>query len=161
MCLQRIANSCWVFGKQASIYILFKLNSIVRGRRKFSIRSARCFRNVLNFVLVLHVSWKVYFRWEDRTFYWPIYDSCWQDQMSVRALRHDKRCGWFSKSRGLSASVSFLSSPPPPRLLAPFFARPLLRNSTETLATQATAITALNPRYVPGVGGPGFQLTDA
>ena len=57
--------------------------------------------------------------------------------MSVRALRRDKRCGWFSKSRGLSASVSFLSSPPPPRLLAPFFARPLLRNSTETLATQA------------------------
>ena len=33
--------------------------------------------------------------------------------------------------------VSFLSSPPPPRLLAPFFARPLLRNSTETLASQA------------------------
>ena len=57
--------------------------------------------------------------------------------MSVRALRHDKRCGRFSKSRGLSASVSFLSSPPPPRLLAPFFARSLLGNSTETLATQA------------------------
>ena len=57
--------------------------------------------------------------------------------MSVRPLRHDKRCGWFSKSRGLSASVSFLSSPPPPRLLAPFFAWPLLQNSTETLASQA------------------------
>ena len=58
--------------------------------------------------------------------------------MSVRALRHDKRCGRFSKSRGLSASVSFLSSPPPPRLLAPFFARSLHGNSTETLATQAS-----------------------
>ena len=58
--------------------------------------------------------------------------------MSVRALRHDKRCGRFSKSRGLSASVSFISSPPPPRLLAPFFARSLLGNSTETLATQAS-----------------------
>ena len=92
----------------------------------------------LNFVLVLHVSWKVYFSSEDRAFYWSIYDSCWQDQMSVRPLRHDKRCGWFSKSWGLSASVSFLSSPPPPRLLAPFFAWPLLRNSTETLASQAT-----------------------
>ena len=57
--------------------------------------------------------------------------------MLVRPLRHDKRCGWFSKSRGLSASVSFLSSPPPPRLLAPFFARPLLRKSAETLASQA------------------------
>ena len=57
--------------------------------------------------------------------------------MSVRPLRHDKRCGWFSNSRGLSASVSFLSSPPPPRLLAPFFAWPLLQNSTETLDSQA------------------------
>ena len=43
------------------------------------------------------------------------YDSCWQHQMSVRALRHDRPSGRFSKSRGLSASVSFLSSPPPPR----------------------------------------------
>ena len=36
-------------------------------------------------------------------------------QMSVRELRHDRPSGRFSKSRGLSASVSFLSSPPPPR----------------------------------------------
>ena len=43
------------------------------------------------------------------------YDSCWQHQMSVRSLRHDRPSGRFSKSRGLSASVSFLSSPPPPR----------------------------------------------
>ena len=37
--------------------------------------------------------------------------------MSVRELRHDRPSGpsgWFSKSRGLSASVSFLSSPTPP-----------------------------------------------
>ena len=46
--------------------------------------------------------------------------------MSVRALRHDRPSGRFSKSRGLSASVSFLSSPPlPALLLAPFFARSL------------------------------------
>ena len=32
-----------------------------------------------------------------------------------RKLRHDRPSGRFSKSRGLSASVSFLSSPPPPR----------------------------------------------
>ena len=32
--------------------------------------------------------------------------------MSVRALRHDRPSGRFSKSRVLSASVSFLSSPP-------------------------------------------------
>ena len=43
------------------------------------------------------------------------YDSWWQHQMSVRELRHDGPSGWFSKSRGLSASVSFLPSPPPPR----------------------------------------------
>ena len=43
---------------------------------------------------------------------------------------------------GEGNEVSFFSSPPPPRLLAPFFARyltlvprSLLRNSTETLAT--------------------------
>ena len=113
---------------------------LIRIHSKFSIRSARCFRNVLNFVLVLNVSCKVSFRSEDRAFYWSIYDSSGQDQMSVRPLRHDKRCGWFSKSWGLSASVSFLSSPPRPRLLAPFFAWPLLRNSTETLASQAISM---------------------
>ena len=43
------------------------------------------------------------------------------------ALRHDKQGRWFSNSRGLPASVSFLSSPTPPRLLGQFFARSLLR----------------------------------
>ena len=38
---------------------------------------------------------------------------------------------------GQGRKVSFLSSPPPPCLLEPFFARPLLRNSTETLVSQA------------------------
>ena len=44
------------------------------------------------------------------------YDSWWQHQMSVRELRHDRPSGRFSKSRGLSASVSFL----------PFFPTPFL-----------------------------------
>ena len=65
--------------------------------------------------------------------------------MSLRELRHDSPSGRFSKSRGLSASVSFLSSPPlPALLLAPFFERSLalvprslLLKRTETLATQA------------------------
>ena len=35
--------------------------------------------------------------------------------MSVRELRHDRSSGRFSKSRGLSACVSFLSSSTPPR----------------------------------------------
>ena len=43
--------------------------------------------------------------------------------MSVHGLRHDRPCARFSQSRGLSASVSFLSSPTPPALLlAQFFA---------------------------------------
>ena len=65
--------------------------------------------------------------------------------MSVRELRHDRPGGRFSKSQGLSASVSFLFSPPlPALLLTPFFARSLtlvprslLLNRTETLATLA------------------------
>ena len=39
--------------------------------------------------------------------------------MSVRELRHNRPSRRFSKSRGLSASVSFLSSPPSP----PFYLR--------------------------------------
>ena len=41
--------------------------------------------------------------------------SWWQHQMSVRELRHDRPSERFSKSRALSASVSVLSSSPPPR----------------------------------------------
>ena len=66
--------------------------------------------------------------------------------MSVRELRHDKPSGRFSKSRGLSASVSFLSSPPPPRSFTcaicravfDFVPRSVLLNRTETLATQVS-----------------------
>ena len=73
------------------------------------------------------------------------YDSWWQHQMSVCELRHDRPSGRFSKSRGLSASVSFLSSPPPPRSFTyaiferslTIVPRSLLLNRTVTLATQA------------------------
>ena len=73
------------------------------------------------------------------------YDSWWQHQMSVSELRHDRPSGRFSKSRGLSASVSFLSSPPPPRSFTyaiferslTIVPRSLLLNRTVTLATQA------------------------
>ena len=41
---------------------------------------------------------------------------------SMKSIRHERQSGWFSKSRGLSASVSFLPSPPPPPLLS-FFMR--------------------------------------
>ena len=83
--------------------------------------------------------------------------------MSVHALRKERPSGRFSKSRGLSASVSILSSPPPPALLlVPFFARfltlfpcSLLLNRTETLATQArvSAECSVRPRG-RGVGTP-------
>ena len=86
------------------------------------------------------------------------YDSWWQHQMSVRELRHNRSSGRFLKSLGLSPSVSFLSSLPPPPLpallLTPFFARSLilvprslLLNRTETLATQATCLVAFSAQH--------------
>ena len=63
-----------------------------------------------------NASSKVHFRsTEGQTFYWSIMTVDDGHQMLVRELRHDRPRGWFSKSRGLSASVSFLSSSPPPR----------------------------------------------
>ena len=76
----------------------------------------------------------------------------------------------FSKSRGLSASVFFLPLPPPPPLsfflaLVSFLARPkpripfhglsLLRNQTETLATQAK----LNLNFTIGLIQPNNNET--
>ena len=70
---------------------------------------------------------------EGRRFNWLIYDS----MTSLFA------CGRFSKSRGLSASVSFLPSFPFPfPLFYSLHSSPcnsLLPNCTETLATQAIA----------------------
>ena len=65
------------------------------------------------------------------------YDSWWQHQMLLSKLRHDSPSGRFSKSRGLSASVSFLSSPPLPLLARSLILVPrsLLLNGTEILAT--------------------------
>ena len=69
---------------------------------------------------------------EGRRFNWLIYDS----MTSLFA------CGRFSKSRGLSASVSFLPTFPFPfPLFYSLHSSPcnsLLPNCTETLATQAT-----------------------
>ena len=54
--------------------------------------------------------------------FWPREKSNKSQKMKVGGggregmkLRHDRPSERFSKSRGLSASVSFLSSPPPPR----------------------------------------------
>ena len=90
--------------------------------------------------------------------------------MSVRELRHDRPSGWFSKSRGLSASVSFLSSPPLlALLLAPFFApsltlvpRSLSLNRTETIATQARSIYVSQyfgfPNFLLVLEPPDFKI---
>ena len=48
----------------------------------------------------------------------------------LHRLRHDRPSGWFSKSRGLSASVSFLSSSPPPPPL--FYLRHLSRGQFDS-----------------------------
>ena len=74
---------------------------------------------------------------EGRRFNWLIYDS----MTSLFA------CGRFSKSRGLSASVSFLPSFPFPfPLFYSLHSSPcnsLLPNCTETLATQAMSVIVL------------------
>ena len=41
---------------------------------------------------------------------------------SLKSVRHERQSGRFSKSRGLSVSVSFLPLPLPPLLIAPFIA---------------------------------------
>ena len=90
---------------------------------------------------------------EGETFYWSIYDSRWQLQTSVSALRRNRTSGRFSNFRGLSASVSFSPLPLPPLSffgLALIFARPKHRNlhgnPTETLATQAKEDMVSCPR---------------
>ena len=72
---------------------------------------------------------------EGRRFNWLIYDSIYDSMTSLFA------CGRFSKSRSLSASVSFLPSFPfSLQLFYSLHSSPcnsLLPNCTETLATQA------------------------
>ena len=63
-----------------------------------------------------NASSKVHFRsTEGQTFYWSIMTA--DDSIKCRCANSGMTgpSGWFSKSRGLSASVSFLSSSPPPR----------------------------------------------
>ena len=68
----------------------------------------------LNFVLVLHVSWKVYFRSEDQAFYWSIYDSCWQDQ-NVGTRTQAWQAVWVVfKIPGFVCKRCLPFSPPPP-----------------------------------------------
>ena len=81
--------------------------------------------------------------------------------MSVRELRHDNPSGRFSKSWGLSASVSFLSSPPPARsftwatFLAVFDSRYSFFSPKpqETLATQAIPHNniVIHKNYLPNL----------
>ena len=102
--------------------------------------STRCFPNTkklyFGFTCILKSSLPLPRR-AKHYFYWSIYDSLWQHQMSVHVLRHDRPSGRFSKSWGLSASVSlpFLPSPSLLLLLAVFLPylvpRSLLWNSTD------------------------------
>ena len=65
---------------------------------------------------------------------------------SMKSLKDERPSGRFSKSRGLPASVSFLSLP-----LSPLFSRSnfLLLNPTETLATQAMQLTVFHTLKKP------------
>ena len=89
---------------------------MVRIHWHFNINAVRVFQNTKKYILGSHTR----VLWSSFPLHWKPnillvnYDSWWQHQMSVRKLRHDRPSGWFSKSRGLSASISFLSSPPPP-----------------------------------------------
>ena len=89
----------------------------------FTINAVHAFQNTKKLYLLSHMHLWSSFPLHGRTNILLVnYESCWQHQMSVRELRHDRVSGQFSKSRGLSASVSFLSSPPlPALLLAPVF----------------------------------------
>ena len=80
----------------------------------------------------------------------------WQHQISVRELRHDRPSGQFSKSQGLSASVSFLSSPPPPSSFigaifdsrSSFFAPKPHRNACYAGYSHAQPLVLLNASYM-------------
>ena len=88
---------------------------IVRIHWYFNINAVHLLQNTKNMFWVhIRVLWSPFpLRWKPNILL-VNYDSWWQHQMSVPKLRHDRSSGRFSKSRGLSASVSFLSSPPSP-----------------------------------------------
>lgn len=65
--------------------------------------------------------------------YWLIYNSWRQHDISVSALMHERPSGFFSKSRGLSASTSFL---PLFGSLYSSCGNSLLMNPMKTLAMQ-------------------------
>ena len=83
---------------------------------------------------------------EGQTFYWSIMTV--DDGIKCRCANSGMttQVSGFAKSRGLSASVSFLSSPPPPRSFTyaiferslTIVPRSLLLNRTVKLATQAS-----------------------
>ena len=64
-----------------------------------------------------------------------ITNATWMLDDSMKSVRHERQSGRFSKSRGLSASVSFLPLPLPSLFSC---GNPLPLTPTETLATQAT-----------------------
>ena len=104
-------TSCLCRGENGKPFCLAELwpTLIVRIHWDFTINAVHAFQNAKK-LLWFHT------RSTKRTnMLLANYDSWCRHQMSVRELRHDRPSGRFSKSRGLSASVSFLSSPPPSR----------------------------------------------
>ena len=114
----------------------------------FTINAVHAFQNTKKLYLLSHMHLWSSFPLHGRTNISLVnYESCWQHQMSVRELRHDRVSGQFSKSRVcLQAFPSFL---PHPYLLFYLhqFSRSLtlvphslLLNCTETLPRQANEI---------------------
>ena len=115
-------------------------------------------KNNINCFGFTHTSSKVHFRsTEGQTFYWPVnYDSWWQHQnlmskFNVSARTQAWQAKWaVFKIQGFVCKrfPSFPPHPLPVLLLAPFFAQQLtliphslLKDKTETLATQAMRIS--------------------
>ena len=115
MCHARLSSLVFFFRDVNSIRWLFTDCSDRRIHWYFKINAVHVLQNTKKYIWVhIRVLWSSFpLRWKPNILL-VNYDRWWQHQMSVRELRHDRPGGRFSKSRSLSASVSFLSSPPPP-----------------------------------------------
>ena len=124
-CFYKSKSSCLYRGENSELFCLVELwpctayALIVWIHWDFNINAVHASQNTKNNFGFTHASSKVHYflLYRSPNILLVHFDSWWQHQMSVCKLKHDRPNGWFSKSWGLSARVSFLSSPPPPRSL--------------------------------------------
>ena len=110
-------SSCLCRGENGKPFCLAELwpALIVRIHWDFTINAVHAFQNTKKSYLgFTHAPLKfMYAPRKDKHFIGQLWQLMTASNV-VRKLRHDRPSGRFSKSRGLSASISFLSSPPPP-----------------------------------------------